>query len=115
MAAIALVCRRWCPRPRGTVSSDGAPRRPGLLREEGGHRSARCARGGGLCMSGMGAGELCEAPCSFVHALPRTCHVAVHVVVQIWDAEKGRTLRFSKVRLADIFAVNIDVSVRPWV
>ena len=24
---------------------------------------------GGLCMSGMSAGELCEAPCSFVHAV----------------------------------------------
>jgi hypothetical protein len=27
---------------------------------------------------------------------------------QIWDAEKGRSLRFSKVRLADVFAVNSD-------
>ena len=42
--------------------------------------SAMHARGG-LCMSGMGAGELCEGPCSFVHAVcvlasgrSRTCH-----------------------------------------
>ena len=28
--------------------------------------------------------------------------MTVHVVAQIWDAEKGRSLRFSKVRLADI-------------
>jgi hypothetical protein len=25
-----------------------------------------------------------------------------------WDAEKGRSLRFSKVRLADVFDVNSD-------
>ena len=31
-----------------------------------------------------------------------------YVVTQIWDAEKGRCLRFSKVRLADVFAVNSD-------
>jgi hypothetical protein len=31
-----------------------------------------------------------------------------YVVTQIWDAEKGRCLRFSKVRLADVFAVNGD-------
>jgi hypothetical protein len=42
-------------------------------------------------------------------------HVDGHVVTQIWDAEKGRSLRFSKVRLADIFAVKIDISVRQLV
>jgi hypothetical protein len=41
--------------------------------------------------------------------------VTGHVVAQIWDAEKGRSLRFSKVRLADIFAVKIDISVRQLV
>jgi hypothetical protein len=34
-----------------------------------------------------------------------------YVVAQIWDAEKGRCLRFSKVRLADVFAVNGDTSL----
>ena len=34
-----------------------------------------------------------------------------YVVTQIWDAEKGRCLRFSKVRLADVFAVNGDISL----
>ena len=42
-------------------------------------------------------------------------YVDGYVVTQIWDAEKGRSLRFSKVRLADIFAVKIVTSVRQLV
>jgi hypothetical protein len=46
MPAVALVCRRWCPRTRGTFSSDGAPRRPGAASGGGAHGGARCERGG---------------------------------------------------------------------
>jgi hypothetical protein len=35
-------------------------------------------------------------------------HMVIRATTQIWDAEKGRCLRFSKVRLADVFAVNSD-------
>ena len=34
-----------------------------------------------------------------------------YVVAQIWDAEKGRCLRFSKVRLAEVLAVNGGTSL----
>ena len=51
------------------------------LREEGGWPMSAIRARGELRMSGIGAGELCEGPCSFVHAVcvlasgrSRTCH-----------------------------------------
>ena len=60
---------RWCPRPRGTFSSSGAPRRPGAASGASWLTIERDVVAGGICMSGMDAGELGEGPCSSVPAL----------------------------------------------